>query len=523
MTPNIGQTPEGGRADYVPCLRNVSSIGSPLTAMIDAPALQTLGCLAFAADLSMGQPIDHSPRTALLAWRLAEVVAGDAAVSACASALGLIRWAGCTANAQGFADLFGDDIAGRALLIEGQNPFHNRPALSEPLEAYTRPLAQAHCEATVEMVRQLGLSPAVGDGALNLFEHWDGHGIPGGRRGEEIHLLAQVVALSGDIEIFSRVFGLSKGLHLIEMRAGRRYDPALARVALKHAPAWLTEIAEQDAWPAAAAQAGAAISATEGDLNAFAELLADYGDLKLPADFMSSRRAAEIAAITGSILGLDLQTQGRLVRAALLHGLGRVAVPNATLERRTPLSEADEEHVRLIPHWTERILKRAPVLLDEATLACRAFERLDGSGYPRGLGAPHLDPAARALQACVFVMTSSRRRSAGNDAPSLSDQIAREVAAGTLDPGAVAAVMTACGMPRRSMPSRTATSTAQITQREREVLEHLATGSSNKEIARKLGISPSTAGTHIESLYRKLGVGTRAAAALIAAKQGLVN
>jgi hypothetical protein len=102
----------------------------------------------------MGQPIDHSPRTALLSRRLADVVAGGAEAPSCASALALIRWAGCTANAQGFADLFGDDISGRAALIEGQNPFHNRPALSAPLEAYTRPLAQAHCEATVEMARQ---------------------------------------------------------------------------------------------------------------------------------------------------------------------------------------------------------------------------------------------------------------------------------------------------------------------------------------------------------------------------------
>jgi hypothetical protein len=227
----------------------------------------------------MGQPIDHSPRTALLAWRLAETVAGGAAVPACASALGLIRWAGCTANAQGFADLFGDDIAGRARLIEGQNPFLDRPALSEPLEAYIRPLAQAQCEATIEMSRQLGLAPAVAAGALDLLENWDGHGIPHGRRGEEIDLLAQIVALCGDLEIYSRVYGLSKGLHLVETRAGRRYDPVLTRLALKHAPAWLAEIAGLDAWPVAAAQASGAISEVKSDVNTFAELLADYGDL----------------------------------------------------------------------------------------------------------------------------------------------------------------------------------------------------------------------------------------------------
>jgi HD-GYP domain-containing protein (c-di-GMP phosphodiesterase class II)/DNA-binding CsgD family transcriptional regulator len=494
-----------------------------LTTQIELPSLQTLGCLAFAGDLSMGQPIDHSPRTALLASRMADVVSGEASVSACAAALGLIRWAGCTANAQGFADLFGDDVAGRAKMIAGHNPFLNRPELAEPLEAYIRPLVQAHCEATIEMARQLGLLPAVGAGALGLFENWDGSGVPAGRRGEEIDLLAQIVALCGDLEIYSRVFGLSKGLQLIETRAGQRYDPVLTRLALQHAPAWLAEIAAQDAWSVAAAQAGGAISAAASDVTAFAELLADYGDLKLPSHFLSSRRVAELAAMTASILGFETQTQGHLVRAALLHGLGRVAVPNASLERRGPLSEADEEHFRLVPHWTERILKRAPLFANEAMLACRAFERLDGSGYPRGLRAPDLNEAVRALQACVFAVTALRLENSGKDMPSVSDQMAREVASGRLDVDAANAVLTACGMPRRSLTSQALAVSPQVTQREREVLAHLARGSSNKEIARILGISPSTAGTHVENLYRKLGVSTRAAAALIASKKGLVN
>jgi DNA-binding CsgD family transcriptional regulator len=470
----------------------------------------------------MGQPIDHSPRTALLASRLANMVAEGESASGYASALGLIRWAGCTANAQGFADLFGDDIAGRAAMIEGQNPFHNRPALSEPLEAYTRPLAQAHCEATIEMAFQLGLAPAVSLGALDLFENWDGTGIPNGRRGEEINLLAQIVAFCGDLEIFVRVFGLSKALQLIESRAGKRYDPALTRLALKHAPTWLAEIADLDAWSVAAAQANDAVLEAGSDRNTFAKLLADYGDLKLPGDFLRSRRVAEIAILAASILGFDIQATERISRAALFHGLGRVTVPNATLERRGSLSEADEEHIRLIPHWTERILKRAPMFENEALLACRAFERLDGSGYPRGLAAPNLDTAARALQACVYILAASKADRTGI-LPSMPDSITHEVESGRLDREAVNAVLAACGMRRRFLPLETTVSAMQVTQREKEVLSHLASGSSNKEIARKLGISPSTAGTHVENIYRKLGVSTRAAAALIASKQGLVT
>jgi DNA-binding CsgD family transcriptional regulator len=368
------------------------------------------------------------------------------------------------------------------------------------------------------------LAPAVAAGAQDYFERWDGSGIPAGRRGEEIDLLAQIVALCGDLEIYSRVFGLPKALQLVETQAGRHYDPALTRLGLKHAPAWLAQIDGLDAWPVAAAQASGAMLETSSDLDALAALLADYGDLKLPGDFLNSRKVAEIAALTASLLGFDSQAQRRLSRAALLHGLGRVTVPNATLERRGPLSEADAKHIRLIPHWTERILKRASEFENEASLACRAFERLDGSGYPRGLAAPNLDGAARALQACVFVVTASRLERIGPDAPAAAEQIAREVASGKLDADSVSAAMAAYGMPRRPLPSQaTAASPQVVTQREREVLEHLARGRSNKEIAQKLGISPSTAGTHVENLYRKLGVSTRAAAALLASKWGLVS
>lgn len=491
---------------------------------LDNPALQTLGCLAFAGDLSMGQPIDHSPRSALLAARLAAQVGAGAATSANACALGLLRWAGCTANAQDFADLFGDDIAARAAHIEGRSPFHNIRTLSQPLETYTRPIAQAQCEATVEMAGQLGFKPAIAAAALHLLEHWDGSGIPAGRRGEEIDLLAQIVVLGGDLEVFSRVFGMAKALHLIETRAGRHYDPVLTRLALKHASEWLTEIGELDAWPTAAAHASGAISSTVVDWDSMATLLADYADLKLPRDFMGSRKVAEIAALTASLLGFDAQTERCLARAALLHGLGRVTVPNPTLERRGPLSEADEEHLRLIPHWTERILKRAPGFAEETALACRAFERLDGSGYPRGLSAQNLDAAARALQACVFVVAGARLEQVGNAAKESADLVAREVAAGRLDAPTVNAVMAACGMPRRPLPTPAGASPAQlVTEREREVLGLLARGLSNKEIAQKLGITPRTAGTHVENLYRKLGISTRAAAALIASRWGLAS
>lgn len=486
--------------------------------------IQILGCLAFGGDLSMGQPIDHSPRTALLACRLMTKLRYDLDVSSSAVALSLIRWAGCTANAQGFAELFGDDIACRAAYLEDRNPLVGKDQLPGPLDLYLRPLAMAQCEVTVEMANQLGLSSDVGAGALDLLEHWDGSGFPAGKSREDVNLLAQVVALASDMEILSRVFGLGKALQLIEGRGGTHYDPALARVAQKHAPVWLAELSQLDAWTEAAFNAEKTLVGGESDGDSLARLLADYADLKVPRHFQVSRKTSEMVAFTASTLGIRGELALRIKRAALFHGLGRVAVPNATLERDGLLTEADNEYTRLIPYWTERILKRAPTFEAEATLAAQAFERLDGTGFPKGLRGRALSEDAKVLQSCVFVATTWHDQNCrgDNDIDAIKGRIKAEVAAGRLDPLYTDAALAACGMQRApAHPSQAVK--LRITEREREVLVHLARGLTNKEIARVLSISPSTAGTHVENLYRKLEVSTRAAAALAALRLELVD
>jgi HD-GYP domain-containing protein (c-di-GMP phosphodiesterase class II) len=472
----------------------------------------------------MGQPIDHSPRTALLANKILMELGYGLDVASGAGALSLIRWAGCTANAQGFAELFGDDIACRAAIIENRNPLAGKGQFSGPLDVYLRPLAMAQCEATVEMVKQLGLSPDVGSGASDLFEHWNGSGIPAGKKHEDVNLLAQVVSLASDTEILSRVFGLGKALHVIESRGGTHYDPGLARVAQKHAPIWLSELSQIDAWPEAAFSVESALVNDETSADSLAFLLADYADLKVPRHFQVSRKASEMVVTVTSMLGMRGERALHLERAALFHGLGRVAVPNATLERDGMLTEADNEYTRLIPYWTERILRRAPDFEAEAALAAQAFERFDGTGFPKGLTGRALSEEAQVLQSCVFVATSWHEQDCrgAKDFDALERRISAEVNAGRLSKLYTDAALAACGR-RKALPRPSQPVTLHITDREREVLVHLARGLTNKEIARALSISPSTAGTHVENLYRKLDVSTRAAAALAALRLDLLD
>ena len=91
---------------------------------------------------------------------------------------------------------------------------------------------------------------------------------------------------------------------------------------------------------------------------------------------------------------------------------------------------------------------------------------------------------------------------------------------GRLCPEAVEAVLACAGQPARRDATGRLTG---LTPREIEVLRLIAAGHTAKEAARRLEIAPKTADNHIQSLYSKIGVSTRAGAALYALERGLVQ
>jgi DNA-binding CsgD family transcriptional regulator len=189
-----------------------------------------------------------------------------------------------------------------------------------------------------------------------------------------------------------------------------------------------------------------------------------------------------------------------------------------------PLSPAEWERVRLHPYHTERILSRAAPLRASASLAGLHHERLDGSGYHRGLHAPAMPFGARILAVAeVFQsMSEDRARRPGFGPEAIARQLRDEVGARRLDSRAVDAVLAAAGQPRpakrssRSWPSG-------LTDREVEVLKAITRGLSNKQIAHALFVSQATVHTHIINVYGKIGVNTRAGATLFAFEHDLVD
>ena len=243
-------------------------------------------------------------------------------------------------------------------------------------------------------------------------------------------------------------------------------------------------------------------------------------DLKSPFTLGHSVAVAELAEEAGRRLGLPPDQVQALRRAGFVHGFGRLGVSNSIWDRPGPLSAGEWERVRMYPYLTERMLHQSAALAPLGEIAVQHRERLDGSGYPRGLSGGAITRAARVLAvADAYVsMREPRPHRPTWPADDAARQLRAEVRAGRLDGAAVDAVLEAAGhrLPRRRE------ALAGLTAREVEVLILLARGLSNKQIAERLVITPKTAGNHVEHIYAKIDASSRAAAAMFAVQHGLL-
>jgi len=117
-------------------------------------------------------------------------------------------------------------------------------------------------------------------------------------------------------------------------------------------------------------------------------------------------------------------------------------------------------------------------------------------------------------------MREARPHRPALDAPAAEGELLREAKEGRLDRAAVDAVLGAAGHRVRRRPPELP---AALTERELEVLLVLVRGGSNKAIAEDLGISVKTVGHHVQHVYEKAGVRSRAAATLWAFEHDLVG
>ena len=175
----------------------------------------------------------------------------------------------------------------------------------------------------------------------------------------------------------------------------------------------------------------------------------------------------------------------------------------------------------MYPYLTGRILSRVGGLESVSSLATKHEERIDGSGFPRGMAGGELSASDRLLAAAVAYqqLLESRPNRRALEPSAAADELRREARAGRLDADSVEAVLAAAG----HRVARRASWSGGLTAREVEVLRLVAQGRSNREIATELFIAEKTARNHIERLYAKLGVNNRTQASLAAIDRGLAG
>jgi response regulator RpfG family c-di-GMP phosphodiesterase/DNA-binding CsgD family transcriptional regulator len=502
---------------------------------------ELIGALSLAADLSSGMPSEKGLRSVVVASRLARRLGWPAQKLTELFWVSVLRPVGCLGWApEGARYSAGDDNSLRKTMAYAD--FDDPLALvrgvvkgvapeAAPLDKAAglvrfaldrdapRSHAQATCESAIFFSRSLRLPEPIASALDATYERFDGKG-PRHKPGAELPDTTRLADLADTIELFSWTGGLELARDVLRKRRGRALDPRLVDAATPLLPELLEGLAAGAVWDAFLAAEPSPTEATDAQLDQGCVALGRFADMKSVYTLAHSRRVAALATAAAEAAGLAAPDRALLHRAASVHDVGRVAVANATWDKKGRLNALEQQRVRSHSHHTDLVLRGAG-LDGLAELAGATHERGGGTGYHRGLPLPRL-PALAHLIAAADVMAAlgedRPHRPAFDDAAA-----ARELRglgeSGALDAKAVQAVLDARGVPR----GRKSTWPGGLSDREVDVARLVAVGRTNKDIGALLGMSARTAQKHVMNVYDKLGLESRAGLALYALEHGLLD
>ena len=455
---------------------------------------EVLSALTYALDLTDGQRPGHTLRTAIIAMRMGKEMSLDSEMMGALFYGALLKDSGCSSNAARMAALFGSDdqsVKFSMRLVDWHDTLRvnlraagNCAVGRSPLAALkhmlllartpdpTREIIAARCERGAQIAHGLGFPEATSEAIQYVDEHWCGLGHPVGLSRTEIPILSRILLISQTVEAFWTEKGLNAALEMANKRRGRWFDPALVEViaSWRRDDSWwasIADIANLEATVLALEPGSSPMVATGERLDKIAYAFAAVIDAKTPFTYRHSTNVAGYGAAISLALGFDATVSRDVLRAGLLHDIGKLGISNRILDKPGKLTMVERAEVMKHPMWTWEILERVPAFHRFALPASLHHERLDGGGYPWGLHGDALDFGARILAiADVYEALTAERpyRSAmtADDALAImhkdagtafdagmldiASSLAREgtlarIAAGSLDPTALPVVV----------------------------------------------------------------------------------
>ena len=383
-----------------------------------------LAALSFALDLTEGQPMGHALRTDLIALELAARLDLPLQIRRDLHYAALLKDSGCSSNAAAVSELFGgnDIVAKRARMTTdwtnelqaamyafeqsapGASWFERAKRVANVARlgqnAAVR-LVQIRCDRGAEIVRQLSFGAGVADAVRCLDEHWDGHGQPRGLKGEQIPIAARVLGLAQILEVFAAEGGPHAAFALVKRRAGKWFDPTVVEACRgleTKLAQWAAMTTRELRIEVSRSEPGqASVIAGNATLERVAQVFAGIVDAKSPYTGAHSARVAEVAVAIARELGWNKELVEETRSAGLLHDIGKLSVPNSILDKPGALEPPEWEIMRMHALYTERILAHVKGFEWLAFASAAHHERLDGSGYCRGLEAEQLPDLSRVL------------------------------------------------------------------------------------------------------------------------------
>lgn len=374
---------------------------------------QLMGALSYALDITEGQPAGHCVRCCWIGMRIGrELGLPEEALGELYYTL-LLKDVGCSSNAARICELYmTDDIAFKRDFkwVDGSFPQVARFVLGHTglgaslldkfkillsslrtREEAAQELISTRCQRGAAIARRLRFHERVAQGIHGLDEQWNGKGRPDHLQGDAISIYSRIALLAQVVDVFHTGGGPEAALQEAKARSGTWFEPRLVttleKIGANH-ELW-SELRSENLSELVFAEAAALSEITVDDdyLDAVAVAFGEIVDSKSPYTAGHSGRVALYADLIAAELGLSAERRRWLYRGALLHDVGKLGVSNAILDKPGKLDAAEWDAVRKHAVYTEEILARIPQFSELARVSAAHHERLDGKGYPRGIGA----------------------------------------------------------------------------------------------------------------------------------------